>query len=198
MSDFLTTMKRTHYCGHLGTNQLDSEVILMGWVHRRRDHGGVIFVDFRDREGLVQIVFNPEFSPDAHREAHKIRSEYVLAVRGTVRGRPEGMINPDMKTGAIEVMIEDEQGDGVPGLEVWLMQADVADRAVTGLKPAKGLGTVDFAASIGESYTIAVGQLAKPLVTGLELRTCPAEGDDDAPLLGAWRIVIIYRPLATD
>ncbi len=107
MSDFLTTMKRTHYCGHLGTDQLDSEVILMGWVHRRRDHGGVIFVDFRDREGLVQIVFNPEFSPDAHREAHKIRSEYVLAVRGTVHGRPEGMINPDMKTGAIEVMIEE-------------------------------------------------------------------------------------------
>lgn len=77
----------------------------MGWTHRRRDHGGVIFVDLRDREGLVQIVFNPEVAPDAHREAHRIRSEYVLAVRGRVRRRPEGMENPDLKSGEIEVMV---------------------------------------------------------------------------------------------
>jgi len=107
LSDFITIQKRTHYCGQLGSSENGKEIILMGWVHRRRDHGGVIFVDFRDREGLVQIVFNPEHSPDAHREAHKIRSEYVLAVRGTVRLRPEGMINPELKTGTIEVMVEE-------------------------------------------------------------------------------------------
>ena len=107
MSDFITIKKRTHYCGQLDSSDSGKEVILMGWVHRRRDHGGVIFVDFRDREGLVQIVFNPEYSPAAHQEAHKIRSEYVLAVRGAVRNRPEGMVNPDMKTGAIEVMVEE-------------------------------------------------------------------------------------------
>ncbi len=107
MSDFITTKKRTHYCGQLGTDQIAKEVILMGWAHRRRDHGGVIFVDFRDREGIVQIVFNPEYNPDAHREAHRIRSEFVLAIRGTVRQRPEGMINPDLKTGSIEVMVDE-------------------------------------------------------------------------------------------
>lgn len=79
----------------------------MGWTHRRRDHGGVIFVDLRDREGLVQIVFNPEISPDTHEEAKKIRSEYVLAVVGKVRRRPEGMENPDLATGEVEIMITD-------------------------------------------------------------------------------------------
>jgi aspartyl-tRNA synthetase len=107
LSDFLTIKKRTLYCGQLGADQIDKEVILMGWAHRRRDHGGVIFVDFRDREGIVQIVFNPEYSPAAHQEAHRIRSEFVLAVRGMVRRRPEGMINPDLKTGTVEVMVDE-------------------------------------------------------------------------------------------
>jgi len=79
----------------------------MGWVHRRRDHGGVIFVDLRDREGLAQVVFNPEVSPETHQEAHRIRSEFVLAVKGKVRPRPEGMVNPDLKTGGIEVMVDE-------------------------------------------------------------------------------------------
>ncbi len=105
MSDFINVRKRTHYCGDLRAADAGKEVILMGWAHRRRDHGGVIFVDLRDREGLTQIVFNPENSPDAHGEAHRIRSEYVLAVRGSVRMRPEGMANPDIQTGEIEVMI---------------------------------------------------------------------------------------------
>jgi len=107
LSDFITKKKRTHYCGQLRSSDIDREVVLMGWVHRRRDHGGVIFVDFRDREGLVQIVFNPEYSPEAHQEAHRIRSEFVLAVRGRVRQRPEGMVNPEMKTGTIEVLVEE-------------------------------------------------------------------------------------------
>ena len=104
MTDFLTVKKRTHYCGELNASNTGEEVILMGWVHRRRDHGGVIFIDLRDREGLAQVVFNPDIDPDSHKEAHKIRSEFVLAVRGTVQRRPEGMENPELKTGEIEVI----------------------------------------------------------------------------------------------
>ncbi|HOO42016.1 MAG TPA: aspartate--tRNA ligase, partial [Syntrophales bacterium] len=107
MADFITDRKRTHYCGAVRSQDVDKEVVLMGWAHRRRDHGGVIFIDLRDREGLVQIVFNPEISPDSHEEAKKIRSEYVLAVVGKVRRRPEGMQNPDLATGEVEVMVTD-------------------------------------------------------------------------------------------
>jgi aspartyl-tRNA synthetase len=83
------------------------EVILMGWAHRRRDHGGVIFVDLRDREGIVQVVFNPDAGEIVHGEAHKIRSEFVLAIKGKVRKRPEGMDNPALKTGEIEVIVSE-------------------------------------------------------------------------------------------
>jgi aspartyl-tRNA synthetase len=107
LSDFLAVSKRTHYCGHVNTSAVGREVVLMGWVHRRRDHGGVIFVDLRDREGLVQVVFNPEISPASHAEAQRIRSEYVLAVKGKVRRRPAGMENPDLPSGGIEVMAHD-------------------------------------------------------------------------------------------
>jgi len=107
LSKFITEKKRTHYCGDLRSSHAESEVILMGWVHRRRDHGGVIFIDLRDREGIAQIVFNPEINPEIHTEAHRIRSEYVLAVKGKVRIRPEDMTNPSMKTGEIEVMVDE-------------------------------------------------------------------------------------------
>ncbi len=107
MSQFISKDKRTHYCGSLTESDNGKEVVLMGWVHRRRDHGGVIFVDLRDREGIVQIVFNPETGETVHGEAHKIRSEYVLAVKGKVRRRPEGMSNPELKTGQVEVLISD-------------------------------------------------------------------------------------------
>ena len=107
MSKFIIENKRTHYCGDLRSSHAGSEVILMGWVHRRRDHGGVIFIDLRDREGIAQIVFNPEINPEIHTEAHRIRSEYVLAVKGKVRIRPEDMTNPSMKTGEIEVMADE-------------------------------------------------------------------------------------------
>jgi aspartyl-tRNA synthetase len=86
---------------------VDQEVILMGWAHRRRDHGGVIFVDLRDREGIAQIVFNPDAGENVHTEAHKIRSEFVLAVKGKVRKRPEGMENPALKTGEIEIIVSE-------------------------------------------------------------------------------------------
>jgi aspartyl-tRNA synthetase len=105
LTKFITDRKRTHYCGAVRAQDIDREVVLMGWAHRRRDHGGVIFVDLRDREGLVQIVFNPETSPVAHEEAGRIRSEYVLAIIGKVRRRPEGMGNKDIATGEVEVMV---------------------------------------------------------------------------------------------
>ncbi|MGD0022293.1 MAG: aspartate--tRNA ligase [Smithellaceae bacterium] len=107
MANFLTTDKRSHYCGNLNISHAGKEVILMGWAHRRRDHGGVIFVDLRDREGMVQVVFNPDSGEAVHGEAHKIRNEFVLAVKGTVRKRPQGMENPALKTGEIEVIVSE-------------------------------------------------------------------------------------------
>ena len=105
MPDQLGNMRRTHHCWELGADDLDKEVVLMGWVHRRRDHGGVIFVDLRDREGLTQVVFNPMVDKKIHAKAHAIRSEYVLAVRGKVDHRPADMVNPRLKTGEIEVTV---------------------------------------------------------------------------------------------
>jgi aspartyl-tRNA synthetase len=83
------------------------EVVLMGWVQRRRDHGGLIFVDLRDRQGIVQVVFNPEVAPEAHAKAHGIRNEFVLAVRGDVVMRPSEGVNPGLNTGEIEVLTEE-------------------------------------------------------------------------------------------
>ncbi|HID97503.1 MAG TPA: aspartate--tRNA ligase, partial [Thermodesulfobacteriaceae bacterium] len=101
--DSMRGLKRTHDCYSLTHSDLDSEVVLMGWVLRRRDHGGVIFVDLRDRKGITQVVFAPEVEADVHLKAHKLRSEYVIAVRGRVRMRPEGMENSRIRTGMIEV-----------------------------------------------------------------------------------------------
>lgn len=95
---------RTHNCGELTLANDGQEVCIMGWVQYRRDHGGLIFVDLRDRMGLTQVVFSPDAAPKAHENAHILRSEYVLAIKGTVRPRPEGMINPNMVTGQIEVV----------------------------------------------------------------------------------------------
>ena len=105
MPDNLETMRRTHSCCELGKDDIGREVVLMGWVQRRRDHGGVIFVDLRDREGLTQVVFNPEKNAAVHAKAHVIRNEYVIGVKGVVESRPEGMINPKLVTGEIEVLV---------------------------------------------------------------------------------------------
>lgn len=96
--------KRTHSCGDLTAKNVDEQVLLMGWVQFRRDHGGLIFIDLRDREGLTQVVFSPEIDPAGHEKAHILRTEYVLAIKGYVRPRPEGMANPNMATGEIEVV----------------------------------------------------------------------------------------------
>lgn len=94
---------RSHKCGELNTQHLGQSVALCGWVHRRRDHGGVIFIDLRDRAGLVQVVFDPD-APESFSVAESVRSEYVLRVEGIVRDRPEGTHNPNMATGAVEVL----------------------------------------------------------------------------------------------
>jgi len=94
---------RSHYCGALGTTNIDETVTLCGWVDRRRDHGGVIFLDLRDREGIVQVVFDPD-TQEHFQRADRVRSEYVLRVTGRVRARGEGSINPAMATGEIEVL----------------------------------------------------------------------------------------------
>ncbi|MFP3867782.1 MAG: aspartate--tRNA ligase [Desulfobacteraceae bacterium] len=107
MLDSLDGLQRTHCCGDLRAENLGQEVVLMGWVLRRRDHGGLIFVDLRDRGGITQVVFNPEVNADAHLKAHVLRDEYVLAVRGVVFMRPEGMANHSLPTGEIEVAVEE-------------------------------------------------------------------------------------------
>lgn len=99
--------KRSHTCGALTLADDGAEVCLMGWVQYRRDHGGLIFVDLRDRYGLTQIVFSPEHAPEAHERAGALRSEYVLAMKGRVRPRPEGMVNPNLKTGEVEVVVSE-------------------------------------------------------------------------------------------
>lgn len=103
--DVLGDMRRTHTCNQLGAGDVGRQVVLAGWVFRRRDHGGVIFADLRDREGITQVVFNPEVDEAVHQKAHDIRSEYVLCVRGNVEKRPEGMTNPNLATGEIEILV---------------------------------------------------------------------------------------------
>lgn len=106
MIDSMGTMRRTHHNNELNLAQVGETVTLMGWVLRRRDHGGVIFIDLRDRRGLTQVVFNPEVNPEVHAKAHQLRSEWVIAVQGKVEPRPGDMANPKLATGAIEVLVD--------------------------------------------------------------------------------------------
>jgi len=99
-------MMRTHYCGEINRAHLQQTITLCGWAHRRRDHGGVIFIDLRDREGLVQIVCDPD-QVETFRTAEKVRSEFVLKVHGIVRERPEGTLNANLATGEIEVLAQE-------------------------------------------------------------------------------------------
>jgi aspartyl-tRNA synthetase len=99
--------KRSHYCGDVRSEHIGEKVVVMGWVQSRRDHGGLIFIDLRDREGMVQISFNPDGNATAHSKAHHLRNEYVIAVRGVVSARPEGTVNPNLKTGEIEVLADE-------------------------------------------------------------------------------------------
>ena len=94
---------RSHYCGEVNESHIDQEVTVCGWAHRRRDHGGVIFIDLRDREGLLQVVYDPDI-PDVFSTAESVRNEFVLRVTGKVRNRPEGTVNPNMPTGKVEIL----------------------------------------------------------------------------------------------
>ncbi|WZL71525.1 aspartate--tRNA ligase [Clostridiaceae bacterium 35-E11] len=105
MTESLGMMKRTHMCGTIRTSNIDEEVILMGWVQKRRDLGGLIFADLRDRSGIVQIIFDKDISEEAFKKAEKIRSEYVIGIRGVVKKRES--INPNLPTGDIEVFAKE-------------------------------------------------------------------------------------------
>jgi len=94
---------RTHYCGFVDENLTGQEVTVAGWVHRRRDHGGVIFVDLRDREGLLQVVFDPDAAA-MFKEAERLRSEFVIRVKGLVRPRPGATANPNLRSGKVELL----------------------------------------------------------------------------------------------
>ena len=98
-------LKRTHHCGELRRDHVDRPVTLCGWVHTRRDHGGLVFIDLRDRWGVTQVVFNPDDSQQFHEAGRSLRNEWVIAVEGTVTARPEGMLNPKMATGEVEVRV---------------------------------------------------------------------------------------------
>ncbi|HEX9740421.1 MAG TPA: OB-fold nucleic acid binding domain-containing protein, partial [Ignavibacteriaceae bacterium] len=98
--------RRTHTCGQLRESNIGQEVVLNGWVDTRRDLGGLIFIDLRDRYGITQVVFEPSFDKDAHRLAGKLRSEFVISVEGTVRKRPLETDNAKIPTGHIDVMVK--------------------------------------------------------------------------------------------
>ncbi|HWN83075.1 MAG TPA: OB-fold nucleic acid binding domain-containing protein, partial [Candidatus Udaeobacter sp.] len=103
----LLDWRRTHTCGALRPDAIGRTVTLLGWVHRLRDHGGVIFVDLRDRTGLTQVVFRPENVPALMPRAELLRQEFVIGVRGEVIARPAGAENPEMPTGGVEVLVRE-------------------------------------------------------------------------------------------
>jgi aspartyl-tRNA synthetase len=107
MTESLGDWKRTHNCGQLRVEDVGTEVTLMGWVSKRRDHGGVIFVDLRDRWGITQVVFRPDLKANTHTTAENIRSEFVIAVKGRVEPRPDGMANPNLPTGQVDIECTD-------------------------------------------------------------------------------------------
>src|SRR5580692_9862274 len=96
---------RDAWCGELDAARAGSPARVAGWVHRRRDHGGLIFIDLRDRSGIVQLVFHPETAPEAHAAAHKLRSEYVISAAASVAAREPQNVNPNLATGEIELAV---------------------------------------------------------------------------------------------
>ena len=119
MSDDL---RRTHHCGELSDKNIGETVTLCGWVHTRRDHGGLIFIDLWDKHDITQVVLNPQIDHLAHQHAQSIRGNFVIGVTGKVRARPEGMVNTKLKTGAIEVYVEDLHilnESKTPPISVW-------------------------------------------------------------------------------
>lgn len=104
-NDKLGNWKRTHRCGELTAEMIGQQICVMGWVQRRRDHGGVIFIDLRDREGVVQLALDPDRDAASHNKADQVRNEFVVAAKGNVSARPDGTVNPRMKTGEVEIEV---------------------------------------------------------------------------------------------
>src|SRR5215469_13778980 len=102
--DFLGDLRRTHGCRALRAADDSHTVVLTGWVHRRRDHGGVIFVDLRDRDGITQVVVHEDADPAVHSRAEQVRPEYVIAIEGKVEPRGPSAVNPNLATGEVEVV----------------------------------------------------------------------------------------------
>lgn len=124
----MAEIKRTTYCGLITEKFVDQQVSLAGWVQKRRDHGGLIFIDLRDKEGIMQLVFNSDFDVDAHKNAHNLRSEYVIYVSGKVVKRAEGLTNPELATGAFELQVDSLQIlNKAKGLPFSLEEADKVD-----------------------------------------------------------------------
>src|SRR5438552_8151347 len=102
--DFLGDLRRTHMCGELRASDAGKTALLMGWAHKRRDHGAVIFIDLRDRSGHTQAIFHEDVDPVVHQRAEEVRAEYVIAVEGAVERRSAETVNPNMPTGEIEIV----------------------------------------------------------------------------------------------
>jgi len=126
--------QRTCYCGEVGSQYIGQSILLTGWVHNRRDHGGLFFIDLRDREGLVQLKFDPEIDPRCHEFAAELKAEYCIAVRGEVVGRPEGLVNPNMKTCEIEVNVREIDVLSKSATPVFEIADDVETNEETRLK----------------------------------------------------------------
>ena len=99
--------KRNFFCGEATFEDIGKDIILNGWLRNRRDLGGIIFIELWDKTGVTQVVFNPELNAEAHKRAGSLRSEYVLAVKGKIQKRPEGTENPELKTGQVELIVDD-------------------------------------------------------------------------------------------
>ena len=125
-------MIRTHNCGELTKNDISSEVTLSGWIASRRDHGEIIFMDLRDKHGVTQLVFDPDRNKEAHDKAHELRNEYCVNIAGKVSARPEGTVNPNIKTG--EVVIDDRARYLGPGYTVKNLKGEV----ISGFSLRKG------------------------------------------------------------
>ena len=125
MLELMGEWERTDYCGELGTNDLEREVVLMGWDQSHRDHGGVIFIDLRDRQGLVQAVLNPQISEEVHKKGEIIRDEWVVAIKGKVSKRSPETINPKLDTGEVEVMASEVKVLNTSKVIPFLIEEDI-------------------------------------------------------------------------
>lgn len=134
MLSLLGKWKRTVYCGNVDKSHIGKDLTLMGWVQSSRDHGGVIFIDLRDREGICQIVFNPEHNPDTHKIAESIKDEWVLAVKGKVTARTPETINPSVKTGEIELVVDEIKILNSSAVIPFLIEDDISVEELLRLK----------------------------------------------------------------